>query len=344
MAVTIKDLARAAGVSHTTVSRALHDHPAISIQTTARIKNLASSMGYVPNATARGLKTHRTRALGVIVSNIDDPFWSEVMHGVDDVLHPNGYSFFVAATHRDKQREKEVVTMMVQRGVDGVILLAPQFSSDQANMLHSYGLPMAIVNNEGAGQYQYLIYNDDAYGINLITKHLIDLGHQQIAYLGNTLGGSTNNERVSGFQKTMQAAGLKVKEDFIHLTKGGTPEGGFAGAQYLLSLPKVPTAIICYNDFMAVGVYRALAQSGYRVPEDMSVTGFDDITIAAYLIPPLTTLHQFKYDLGMGAAKMMLEILEKGPHTTIEPPISKKVSLKGQLTLRKSTAPPRKQK
>lgn len=342
MAVTIKDLARAAGVSHTTVSRALHDHPAISTETITRVKNLAVSMGYVPSATARGLKTRRTRALGVIVSDIDDPFWSEVMHGVDDVLHPNGYSFFVAATHRNKQREKEVVRMMVQRGVDGVILLAPQFSSEQAHMLHSYGLPMAIVNNEGAGLYQYLIYNDNDFGINLVTRHLIDLGHREIAYLGNSLGGLTNQERESGFIETMKLAGLQPQEDFIHLTKGGTPEGGFAGAQYLLSLPRVPTAIMCYNDFMAVGVYRALAQAGYRIPEDMSVTGFDDITISAYLLPPLTTLHQYKYDLGVGAARMMLEVLEQPPTMTSEPPVNKRMSLQGQLTLRKSTAPPRK--
>ncbi len=341
MAITIKDVAKAAGVSHTTVSRALHDHPAISTETTARVKQIASTMGYVPSATARGLKTRHTRALGVIVSNIDDPFWSEVMHGVDDVLHPSGYSFFVAATHRNKQREKEVVMMMLERGVDGVILLAPQFSEEQAFMLHSYGLPVAIVNNEGAGEYQYLIYNDNVYGISLVTRHLIKLGHENIAYLGNTLGGLTNTERIRGFQETMKSAGLTIREDFIHLTKGGTPEGGFAGAQYLLSLPKIPTAIMCYNDFMAVGVYRALMQAGYRIPEDISVTGFDDIAIAAYMNPPLTTLHQFKYDLGVGAARMMLDILELRKSNLTESAVNKKVMLKGELAIRKSTTPPR---
>ncbi len=237
MAVTIKDLARAAGVSHTTVSRALHDHPAISTETITRVKNLAVSMGYVPSATARGLKTRRTRALGVIVSDIDDPFWSEVMHGVDDVLHPNGYSFFVAATHRNKQREKEVVRMMVQRGVDGVILLAPQFSSEQAHMLHSYGLPMAIVNNEGAGLYQYLIYNDNDFGINLVTRHLIDLGHREIAYLGNSLGGLTNQERESGFIETMKLAGLATPGRFYSPDQRWHSRGWFCGC----AVPAIPS-------------------------------------------------------------------------------------------------------
>jgi DNA-binding LacI/PurR family transcriptional regulator len=340
MSVTIKDLARAAGVSHTTVSRALHDHPAISTETTAKVKDLAVSMGYIPNASARGLKTHRTRALGVIVSNIDDPFWSEVMHGVDDVLHPNGYSFFVAATHRNKQREKEVVLMMLQRGVDGVILLAPQFSSEQSHLLQTYGLPMAIVNNEGAGEYQYLIYNDNIYGIRLVTRHLIELGHQRIAYLGNLRGGLTNTERMKGFLDEMQSSGYPVDEGAIQMANESNPEGGYTGAQRLLALPQIPTAIVCYNDYMAVGVYQALAQAGYNIPQDISVTGFDDITIAAYMDPPLTTLHQLKYDLGVGAAKMMLEMLEQKYNPASAPVVHKKLSLRGQLAIRTSTGPP----
>jgi len=263
------------------------------------------------------------------------------MHGVDDVLHPAGYSLFVSTTHRDKQREKEVVRVMVQRGVDGVILLAPQFSSEQSHLLQTYGLPMAIVNNEGAGEYQYLIYNDDLYGIRLVTRHLIDLGHQRIAFLGNKLGGRTNSDRLKGFREEMKAAGLDVPDEFIYLTTGGVPEGGHAGAQYLLSLPQIPTAIVCYNDYMAVGVYSAVIQAGFRIPQNISVTGFDDITIAAHLTPPLTTLHQFKYDLGAGAARMMLEILEQNRDPADPPPIPKKVCLRGELSVRSSTAPPK---
>jgi DNA-binding LacI/PurR family transcriptional regulator len=285
------------------------------------------------------LKTRRTRALGVIVSNIDDPFWGEVMHGVDDVLHPAGYSFFVAATHRDEQREKDIVQLMVQRGVDGVILLAPQFSSEQSQLLRSYGLPMAIVNNEGAGEYPYLIYNDDVYGIRLITRHLLDLGHAKIALLGNKLGGQTNTERERGFRAELEAAGIDIRREYIYQASSGTPDGGYEGGQYILSLAERPSAVVCYNDYLAIGVYKALAQAGLCIPQDVSVTGFDDITIAGYLTPPLTTLHQFKYELGVGAAKMMLEILEQGSDVSGESLNPKKVSLKGELIVRQSTAP-----
>ncbi len=338
MAITIKDIAKAAGVSHTTVSRALHDHPAISTETIAQIKQLAVKMGYVPSATARGLKTRRTRALGVIVSHIDDPFWSEVLQGIDGILHPAGYSLFVAATHRDKQREKEVVQAMVQRGVDGVILCAPQFSPEQSQLLQTYGLPMVIVNNEGASASQYLVYNDDVYGIRLVTRHLIELNHRRLAFLGNEIGGRTTIEREKGFREEMHASGLEVNEAYVHLAPHSLPSGGYAGAEYFLSLPDRPTALICYNDNMAVGVYSALHKAGLRIPQDMSVTGFDDITIAAYLTPPLTTLRQLKHDLGTDAASMMLRILEACDESETLPE-PQKIALSGELVIRASTAP-----
>ena len=339
MAITIKDIAKAAGVSHTTVSRALHDHPAISQETVEKIKRLAVKMGYVPNATARGLKTRRTCALGVIVSQIDDPFWSEVLQGIDEVLHPAGYSLFVTVTHRDKQREKEVVQALVQRGVDGVIVCAPQFSPDQSQSLNAYGLPMVVVNNEGSAESQYLVYNEDRYGSRLVTRHVIALGHRQIAFLGNAQGGRTTSEREKGFRQELKAAQLKVTEAYIHPAPHSTPDGGYAATGYLLSLAVRPTAIICYNDNMAVGVYSALYQAGLRVPQDMSVVGYDDIAFAAFLTPPLTTLRQFKHDLGSGAARLMLRILEARTESGdwLEP---QKVGLNGELVVRNSTAAP----
>jgi len=341
MSVTIKDIAKVAGVSHPTVSRALNDYPGLSPKTIGRIKKIAEEMGYVPNAAARGLKTSRTRALGVIVRQIDDPFWNEVLDGVDSVLHPAGYSLFIAATHREKQREKEVVQAMRQRGVDGVILLAPQFSQEQSHLLHNFGLPMAIVNNEGASECQYLIYNDDDYGIRLITRHLLELGHRKIAFLGNRLGGLTNSNRLAGFLGEMEKAGLKVNKELIYHVSSGDPAGGREGANHLFTLKKLPTAIVCYNDFMAVGVYNVMYERGLRIPQDVSVAGFDNIIISEYLSPPLTTLNQFKFELGVGAANMMLDMLEK-KQGTVSPNLPMKISLQGTLCVRESTAPPAK--
>ena len=339
MNVTIKDIAKAAGVSHPTVSRALNDHPGISTATKERIKKLAEEMGYVPNASARGLKTSRSRALGVIMRQIDDPFWSEVLDGVDSVLHPAGYSLFIASTHMERQREKDVVQAMVQRGVDGVILLAPQFSDEQCHMLKNYGLPMVMVNNEGAGDCKYLIYNDDIYGARLVTHYLIDLGHRRIAYLGNRMGGMTDTNRLAGFSAEMQDAGLEIRDEYIYQVPAGNPAGGREGAEYLMTLREFPTAIVCYNDFLAAGVFNLLLEKGLRIPEDVSITGFDNISIAAYLTPPLTTLHQFKFEMGRGAAEMMLEVLIKKQQKE-EQYSDRSVSIKGILYIRESTAIP----
>lgn len=340
MTITIKDIARAAGVSHTTVSRALRDHPAIAQETVATIKQLARRMGYVPSATARGLKTRRTQALGVIVSHIDDPFWSEVLQGIDSIVHPAGYSLFLAATHRDKQREKEVVQAMVQRGVDGVIVCAPQFSAAQSRVMQTHGLRMVVVNNEGASASPDLVFNEDGYGIRVMTRHLITLGHRRIAFLGNALGGRTHHRRAAGFRAEMRAAGLSVPAAYLPLAPQGTPAGGLAGAERLLALPQRPTAILCYNDQMAVGVYSAVQQAGLRIPEDISVAGFDDIAIAAYLTPPLTTLHQFKRELGARAAELLLHHLQTPAPAAAGRARPRRIGLKGALVVRASTARP----
>ena len=333
--VTIKDIAKAAGVTHPTVSRALNNHPAIADKTRERIIELAQQMGYVPNAAARGLKTNRTLALGAILHQIDDPFWNEVLEGVDSVLHSEGYSLFIAATHNEKQREKEVVQAMIERGVDGVLLLSPNFREEQCRFLNSYDLPMVMVNNEGVGECRYFISNDDEYGARLITRHLIDLGHKRLAYLGKTQSAS-NRSRLAGFRAEMHAAGLPVNKKYIFHTSAGNPIGGKEGGEYLLSLDEIPSGIVCYNDYLAVGVYNALKEKGLRIPQDVSVTGFDNILIAAYLYPALTTFHQYKFELGQGAARMMLEVLA-GQEDDREYPPSKKASIKGVLKVRAST-------
>ncbi len=336
--VTIKDIARAAGVTHPTVSRALNNHPAISETTRKQIVALAHDMGYVPNATARGLKTNRTRALGAILQRIDDPFWSEVLDGVESVLHSEGYSLIIASTHSEKKREKELLPAMVERGVDGVLLMSPRFREEQCRFLDSYNLPMVMVNNEGVGESRFVILTDDEYGITLLTRHLIDMGHTRIAYLGKRNSASSRN-RLAGFRAEMQSARLPVDKKYFYHASAGNPIGGREGAEYLFSLDKPPTAIVCYNDFMAVGVYNFLQENGLRIPEDVSVTGFDNILISSYLYPPLTTFHQYKFELGEGAGRMMMEVLSD-QQKNLESPPAKKVILKGILKIRSSTTSP----
>ena len=339
MPTTIKDIAKQAGVSHTTVSRALHNSPLISEGTTRRILTIASDLSYHPSVAARSLKTNRSQALGVIVSHIDDPFFSEILQGIDDVAQASGYSLFIAASQQDPARENAIVQSMREHRVDGVILCSPRFTAEQSSQLNSYNIPIVAINNQADEDYQYSIYHDDVDGGRQACEHLVNLGHTRIAYLGDSSSGRTTRERLAGFQLVMDKAGLSVDPDRIQQVQGSSAEQGYTAVEYFLGLPVLPTALICYNDMMALGSLKGLHQAGVRVPEDISVTGFDNILVSAFTQPPLTTIDQPKRFLGAEAGRMMLDLLgSEGSPKHGEKRIKR---LKGMLLIRQSTAPTR---
>lgn len=339
MTVTIKDIARSAGVSHTTVSRALRGHPAIAPGTVSRIQRIADELGYVPNTVARGLKTSRSGVLGVIVRRIADPFFSEVLNGIEVVLHAEGYSLFLAASNRDSEREEAIVRLMSERRVDGVIICSTQVGEAQRRQLERFGVPTVLINNQASEEATHSVYHDDAYGSGRMTRHLLELGHRGIAYVGNARAGRTSEERLRGYKAEIVRAGLPLRPEYVVDGMNGLAEGGADGVGQLLELEPMPTAIVCYNDVMAIGAMQMLRKVGLRVPADCSVTGFDNIELAAYVNPTLTTFSQPKYELGCQAAKMMLNLLDRREMNGDEQK-SDVVVLRGELTVRDSTAPP----
>ncbi len=333
MAVTIKDIARQAGVSHATVSRALHGSPLISGDTSKRVRQIAAELGYQPSVAARSLKTNRSQALGVIVTHMADPFFSEVLQGIDEVAQQGGYSLFIAASQHSLARERAIVRTMREHRVDGIIICSTPFSAEQSELLLSSKTPLVVINNQSAEDYRYSIYHDDLDGSQQVTQHLLDLGHKRIAYLGSALSGRTNDQRLAGYKERMQAAGLSIPEGFIHAVHGNDPDIGRAAVEHFLVLPERPTAIFCFNDMLATGVLVGLRLAGVRVPQDCSVAGFDNITFSAYTNPPLTTFDQPKHEIGTQAARLLLELI--GPEgqahmQTIQ-------ALRGQLLVREST-------
>ncbi|OGO10762.1 MAG: hypothetical protein A2Y53_05890 [Chloroflexi bacterium RBG_16_47_49] len=338
MPTTIKDIARHAGVSHTTVSRALHHSPLISTQTTVRIQEIASALGYHPSVAARSLKTNRSQALGVIVSHIADPYFSEILQGIDDVAQENGYSLFIASAQRDPSREHAIVQTMREHRVDGVILCSPHFTAEQSNQLNSYDIPIVAINNQGVEVYRFAIYHDDMDGSTQASRHLIDLGHKRIAYLGDFTSGRTTQERLAGYKQAMGGADLPIRPEYIHQVSGNSAEQGLQGLDYFLSLLERPTAVICYNDMMAVGLLKGLRLAGLQAPDDLSVTGFDNIMYSDYTQPPLTTIDQPKRFLGAEAARMMMAQLCLNAGSVLREKQIKR--LKGMLIIRQSTAPP----
>jgi DNA-binding LacI/PurR family transcriptional regulator len=339
MPTTIKDIAKQAGVSHTTVSRALNHSPLISDQTTQQIQKIAVDLGYRPSVAARSLKTNRSQALGVIVSQIDDPFFSEILQGIDDIAQASGYSLFIAASQQDPKRENAIVQTMREHRVDGVILCSPRFTQEQSLQLHSYDIPLVAINNQAEEDYQYSIYHDDVDGGKQACEHLVSLGHERIAYLGDASSGRTTRERLTGIQQAMDKAGLYVQDEYIHQVRGNSASQGYDATDYFLDLKIRPTALICYNDMMAVGVLKRLRQAGVQAPEDISVTGFDNILVSDFTNPTLTTIDQPKRFLGAEAARMMLEQLNDAINSA---PVQPKVKrLRGMLLIRQSTAAPK---
>jgi DNA-binding LacI/PurR family transcriptional regulator len=336
MPVTIKDVARKAGVAHTTVSRALRGSSLISTATTQRIRMIATEMGYHPSAAARTLKTNRSQALGVIIRDVDDPFFSEILQGIEAVAQASGYSLFMAASQQDHAHEQAIVQDMVERRVDGIVICSTPVSTEQSRQLASFGVPIVMVNNQAAEEYRYSIYHDDIDGSRQVTRHLIQLGHRKIAYLGNANAGRSTLDRQAGFQQELDSSGIAVPSTYIHQVPGGSPENGLAGLEHFLDLPVRPTALICYNDMMAIGVLQALRSARVIVPEQMSITGFDNIIFSAYTNPPLTTFDQPKRFIGAEAARLVLGLLN-GSEESASPKIQ---TLKGSLLVRGSTARP----
>jgi len=335
MAVTIKDVARRAGVAHTTVSRALRGNPIISTETTERIRKIASEMGYQPSAAARSLKTNRSQVLGVIVSSIDDPFFSEILQGIDDIAQQSDYSLFIASSQRDLDREKAIVRTMREHRVDGVILCSTPFSSEQSHQLQNFEIPIVVINNQSAEDYRYSIYHDDLDGSMQVMQYLINLGHERIAYLGFPHSGRTNLNRQKGYQEQMQAADLPILDGYEFEARASDMENGRIAAQHFVSLNQPPTALFCYNDLLAIGVMCGLQAYGLRIPEDISVAGFDNISPSAFTIPPLTTFDQPKRFIGVKAARLVLGLLNENENEINDPKVQ---LLQGSLLIRNSTA------
>lgn len=332
MPISIKDIARQAGVSHSTVSRALRNHPAISEATRQRIAALARELGYAPSAVARGLRTSRTQVVGLVVTHLADPFFTEVVHAIEEVAMGAGYSLFLATSNADPEREMAVVRGFRERRVDGVLVGASRVGERYLGLLAESEVPIVLINNQHDGSFAFSVSNDDRYGATRVTEHLIGLGHRRIAYLGNHRGGQADLDRIEGYRDALDAAGIPFDPTLVIHGPNGRPPGGEEGVQPLLTLTPRPTALFCYNDMMAIGALHALKGAGWRIPAELSVAGFDDVQLAAYSDPPLTTLAQPKAELGRRAMQMMLGLLggEAGENTL----------LRGELRVRQSCAPP----
>lgn len=332
MSVSIKDVAKAAGVSHSTVSRALAGHPRIPAETRARIERLAQEMGYIPSAVARGLAMQQRRTLGVIVASLTDPYASEVVSGIEAAARAQDFTVILTSSGGDAARELAAVQTMVGQRVDGLILVSARSGELTLPLLSRAPFPIVLVNSPQRGARVYSVSSDNAHGAALAVDHLFELGHRRVAIIGGPIESASARERLAGYRATLAAHDLKVDEALL-LAGDGTPAAGEKGLRHLMALPanRRPTAIFCYNDLTAIGALHAAHRLGLAVPAELSLVGFDNIALSALSWPPLTTVDQRKQEMGRLAAHIILDLLA-GAEVVAD------VIMRGRLVKRESSA------
>lgn len=313
MRVSIKDIAKAAGVSHSTVSRALSDNPLVSTETKERIQVLAREMGYSPDAQARSLVMGRTQTVGVVVTTIADPFIAEVLQSIEVTAQSHGYCVILASSNADPDREIAAVKMLHSQRVDGVLVISSRVGALYQNHLDSLAVPVVLLNShsEQRGPYTFSVGVDNLRGGYIATAHLIDAGHRRIAYVRGAAEHSNDLARFDGYRRALSEAGIGFDPALVVPGTGGA-DGGEQALPVLLGVPKQATAVFCYNDMTAIGLLRAARGKGVSVPGDLAVVGFDNIPLASYVDPPLTTLAQPTGEMGERAMEMVLDLLVEG--------------------------------
>ena len=313
MRVSIKDIAKAAGVSHSTVSRALSDNPLVNAETKERIQELAREMGYSPDAQARSLVMGRTQTIGVVGTTIADPFIAAILQSIADTAQMHGYCVILASSNADPDLEIEAVKMLHSQRVDGVIVISSRVGALYQNHLDSLAVPVVLLNShsEQRGPYTFSVGVDNLRGGYVATTHLIDAGHRRIAYVRGAADHSNELARFDGYRRALNDAGLGFDPALVFPGTGGA-DGGEHALPLLLGQPQQATAAFCYNDMTAIGLLRAARRWGLSVPGDLAVVGFDDIPLASYIDPSLTTVAQPTDEMGLRAMRMVLDLLAEG--------------------------------
>jgi len=304
--MTIKDVAKRAGVGIATVSRALHGSPQVSPETAARVRKAIDDLGYRPNTNAQTLASGRSRLLGLVVSDITNPFFPELIKGFEDVALTHGYDVFVASTNYDPARTALCVQRMIERKIDGVAIMTSEVDPSLPDSFAKRKVPLVFLD---VGQVSCGISNvkvDYAHGIRQVVEHLLGLGHRRIAFISGPLHLESVRERRDAFLNRLGAPRGGQRTEPLVEEGNHKVDGGFEAMERVLKRAPGTTAVIASNDLTAIGALRAIRQRGLRVPEDISVVGFDDIQMAQYTEPPLTTVKLVRTEIARLACEALV--------------------------------------
>jgi len=334
--VSIRDVARRAGVSIATVSRAVNRIPTVDPVLAEKVWRAIEEVGYLPNTQARALVSGRSRMLGLIVSEITNPFFPELVQEFESLAVAQGYEVLIGSTNYEPERTESLIRRMLQRNVDGVAVMTFGIEEDLVKKLVEREFPLVFVDAGPDLPNIRVLKVNYGEGIRQAVQHLAALGHRNIAFITGPLRLRSAVARRDAFLKSMSELGLTVPAD--HIVEGDhTMEGGIAATEKLIALPELPTAVLCSNDMTAIGALHALYRTTHSVPQDVSVVGFDDIHLAQYMLPPLTTVQMSCMDLAAAAVEALRAGIESD-----HPRASKtEWQIPTRLVVRQSSAFPR---
>lgn len=331
--VTIKDVAQACGVAPSTVSNALTGKGYVRPTTRDQVAAAAARLGYRASSLARGLRLQRTWTVGVLLADIANPFFPDLVRGMEDVLWGRHYNLMLCNTDYDKEKEAAYLRQLIDKRLDGVILASTAADSADVALLREHGVPFVMLNRRHRTLATDYVGIDNRQGTATAVQHLADLGHRRISFIRGPWDSSAAEDRFSGYIDEMRRRFAVFDEQLVAPGDYSIAAGRRACTQFL-ALAEPPTAIVSANDFMAIGAMAVLRERGLAVPQDMSVTGFDDIYVAALPWIDLTTLNPHSRELGARCAEVLLARIDRtahGPADIVLPPT---------LIRRGSTAPP----
>lgn len=338
MAATIKDVAKKAEVSPSTVSRVIANNPRISQDTHEKVRKAMKELGYHPNAMARGLVKQKSQTIGLFISTsaelaLSNPFFVEAIRGIGSVIQKHGYSLLLHSIEDEKDAEKACLSLLRQKKVDGVVLSTSRVNDKLISKLQTEGYPFVVIGRPVPGLSINWVNNDNIKAAYEATEYLLKLGHQQIAMISGPEDLVVSMDRAKGYKMALQSYGLPFRQEYL---KSGpfTQVFGQEAMKHLLSLEQPPTAVLVADDLMAFGGMETLKTRNLSIPGDMSIVGFNDSPLASFIHPALTSVNLNIHELGTQAAKLLMEIVEKPGHNA-----SQRV-IPTQLIIRESCGSP----
>ncbi|CAN1528916.1 PurR Transcriptional regulators [Candidatus Nanopelagicaceae bacterium] len=309
MSVSLRDVAKAAKVSVGTVSNVLNRPEVVAPETLARVQATIKELGFVPNGFARHLRSGQSRTLGLIVPDVANPFFTEVARGVEDAASKRDYAVFLCNSDESATKEDRYVNVLIQQQVRGVLITPADMKSDRLEVMRERGIAVTLLDREIKGRKQCSVSVDDVHGGQIAIEYLAGLGHKNIAWVCGPESIPQVADRGAGVTKAAKVAGAKIETIRVPLMNAAKGE---EAAKKILELGVMPTAIFCANDLLALGVMRALLASKVRIPEQVSVLGYDNIEFAPSAAVPLSSIAQPSYQMGVTAADLLLNECEDG--------------------------------